>query len=168
MKKLIFTIILAFAGIFAHAQVWIGGSLNANINKESKEFSIAPDVGYCIPNTPFSIACAVEYGGEFSKDEGYAHTLTVSPYFRYDVCGIGERFSLFVDLASDIDALKFSYFDIGLAPGISFNLTEHWSAEFSFGFLGYEREKDAEGKIDQDFVLNFETAAPSFGVYYNF
>lgn len=169
MKKFFLIITFLFAALMTmKAQVWIGGSLNANINKESKAFSIAPDVGYCIPNTPFSIACAVEYGGAFTKDEDCTHLLTVSPYFRYDVCEIGERFSLFVDLVSDIDVLKFSFFDIGLSPGISFNLTEHWSAEFSFGFLGYEREKDGEGKIEPSFVLGFETAAPSFGIYYNF
>ncbi len=169
MKKLFLVIALAFIGVFsAQAQWYIGGSLNANINKESKSFSIAPDLGYCIPNTPFSIACAIEYGGEFAKDEGFANFLTVTPYFRYDVCEIGERFSLFMDLVSDIDVLKFSFFDIGIAPGISLNLTEHWSAEFSLGFMGYEREIDAEGKIDQNFVLGFETVAPSFGIYYNF
>ena len=169
MKKLFLTLILAFSGIItAQAQMWLGGSVNANFNKETKVFSIAPDVGYCIPNTPFSIACAVEYGGSLSKDEGYSHSLIVSPYFRYDICEIGERFSSFIDLASDFDALEFSSFDIGLCPGISFNLTEHWSTEFSFGFLGYKWEQDLDDKTDQGFVLDFATAVPSFGIYYNF
>lgn len=169
MKKPFLTIVLACIGVFtAQAQIWLGGSVNANLNKEDKTFSVAPDVGYCIPNTPFSIACAVEYAGSLIKGEAYTHSLTVSPYFRYDICDLSERFSLFMDLASDIDALEFNSFDIGLAPGISFNLTEHWSSEFSFAFLGYEWRRETGESPEQQFVLDFATVAPSFGIYYNF
>ena len=102
MKRLLFTIVFIFIGIFTvHAQWYIGGSVNAAINKESQAFSIAPDVGYSFTNAPLSIACALEYGGKFSKDDGYTHSLTVSPYFRYEICDIGERFSLFLDLCSE-------------------------------------------------------------------
>ena len=169
MKRLFLTIALAFIGVVtAQAQIWLGGSVNATANKEVKTFSVAPDVGYCIPNTPFSFACAVEYSGTLVSGEAYTHSLTVSPYFRYDICEIGERFSLFVDLAADFDALEFNSFDIGLAPGVSFNLTEHWSTEFSFCFLGYEWERVPNDKPNQNFVFDFATAAPSFGIYYNF
>lgn len=167
MKKALLTLIIVLAGLLsAQAQVWIGGSVDARFGKESKSFSIAPDVGYCIPNTPFSIACALEYGGTFQTDETYTHSLIVSPYFRSNICDIGERFSLFVDLVSDIDVLEFGSFDVGLSPGISFNLTDHWSAEFSMGFLGYQRTKG--DTIEQSFVADFATVASSFGVYYNF
>lgn len=169
MKKLLLTLTLAlFCIITANAQWYIGGSANANLNKDIKAFTLGPDVGYCIPNTPFSVACAIEYGGAFQKDEGYTHSLTVTPYFRYEICHIGERFSLFVDLVSDIDALELSFFDIGLSPGISFNLTEHWSAEFSFASLGYEWERVPDEPAEHRFVLDFATTAPSFGIYYNF
>ncbi len=160
---------IAFAGAFtAHAQVWLGGNISAQLNKEEKTFTIAPDVGYCIPNTPFSIACAVEYSGTFQTEEAYTHSLTVSPYFRYDICNLEERFFLFVDLASDIDALDWKLTSIGLAPGVSFNLTEHWSAEFSYGFLGYQREQTKDEPDKHNFVLDFATATASLGIYYNF
>jgi hypothetical protein len=169
MKKTLLIFALVFASIISmQAQMWLGGNINTQLNKEVKTFSIAPDVGYCIPNTPFSIACAVEYEGTIQKDEAYSHSLTVSPYFRYEICEIEERFSLFVDLISDIEALDFSFFDIGLAPGISFNLTEHWSAEFSYGFLGYQQEQVPGDRVDRNFVLNFSTATGLFGIYYSF
>lgn len=169
MKRLILVMVFALSGILtAQAQMWLGGSVNATINKETKTFSIAPDAGYCFANTPFSIGCAVEYAGTLQEGEAYTHSLTVSPYFRYDICDINERFSLFMDLTSDIDVLKFNSFEIGFSPGVSINLTEHWSAEFSYGFLGYQREKDAAGSIEQNFVLNFAMATSSFGIYYNF
>ena len=169
MKKTILTIAFAFIGIFSlQAQWYIGGSASANVNKGTQAFSIAPDVGYCFANTPFSLACAIEYEGIFQAGEAYEHALTVSPYFRTNICDIGERFSLFVDLFSDIDMLEFQSFDIGLSPGISFDLTEHWSAEFSVGILGYEWERVPDDKPNQSISFGFETAAPSFGLYYSF
>lgn len=168
MKKILLSLILFIAAFTSHAQVWLGGSVNAQLSKDIKTFSIAPDVGYCFPNTPFSVACAFEYEGSFLNEEGYSHALTVSPYFRYDICDIGERFFLFVDLTTDIDALKFSYFNIGLSPGVSFNLTEHWSAEFSYGFLGYRWEQLPENEIGHSFELDFKTATAEFGIYYSF
>ena len=169
MKKLLFSIIFAFIGIFtAQAQWYIGGSVNAAMTKESQAFSIAPDVGYTFSNAPFSVALAFEYGGEFSKDEGYSHSLTLSPYCRYDIYDISERFTLFADLFADIDALELGYFDVGLKSGVSFDLTEHWSAEFSIGLLGYEWKKVSDDKPTHSFMLGFETAAPSFGINYSF
>jgi len=169
MKKIL--LLLAFvitASLSSQAQVWIGGSVNGSFNKEAKSFTIAPDVGYAIPNTPFSVACALDYQVSYLGEEGYSHELTLSPYFRYDICDISERFSLFVDLVADIDALKFSNFDIGLAPGVSFNITEHWSAEFSYGFVGYQRELGEDDTVEHSFTLDFKAATAEFGIYYNF
>ena len=169
MKKLLLLIAFVVTVSFsAQAQVWIGGSINGFLNKETKTFTIAPDVGYCFHDTPFSIACALEYGGEFSKDDGYCHSLTVSPCFRYNICDISERFSLFVDLIADIDAIEFSYFDVGFTPGVSFDLTNHWSAEFSYGFVGYRWEQLLGQTIGHSFEMDFKASAAEFGIYYNF
>ena len=169
MKRLLLTIVFAFIGIYTvHAQWYIGASVSAAINKETQTFSLAPDVGYSFTNAPFAIACAFEYGGKFSKGESYTHSLTVTPYFQYSICDIGKRFSLFVDLFSDIDVLELKSFNIGLSPGITFNLTEHWTAEFSVGLLGYEWEKVPDDKPSHKFMLGFETSAPTFRIYYNF
>ena len=78
-----------------------------------------------------------------------------------------DRFSFFVDLFSDID-IGLTYFDIGLAPGISFNLTDHWSAEFSYGLVCYQWVKDTNQTVTQSLDLGFMTAATGFGIYYNF
>ena len=120
------------------------------------------------PDVPISVACAIEYEGNFQKGEGSAHDLIVTPYFRYNICDIGERFSFFMDLFSGIDMLRFNIFNVGLSPGVSFDVTEHWSAEFSIGFLGYEWERIPDDKPLQSFEFGFEAAAPSFGLYYSF
>lgn len=169
MKKGVIILAFALFGVFtAQAQIWIGCAVNASFNKEIKTFSIAPDVGYCIPSTPFSIACAVEYGGAFQPDKTHTHSLSVSPYFRYDICEIGELFSLFVDLISNIDVLEFGLLDVGLCPGVSFDITDHWSTEFSIGFLGFNREQAEDKSTKHSFELELKLAAPSFGIYYNF
>ena len=169
MKKLLLLLaIVVTASFSAQAQVWIGGNVSGFFNKETQTFAVAPDVGYAFPNTPFSVACAIEYQGSYLNGEGYSHELTVSPYFRYNICDISERFSMFVDLTSDVDVLGFNYFDIGLAPGISFNLTEHWSAEFSYGFVGYLWEKLPDNTIEHSFEMDFKASAAEFGIYYNF
>ena len=169
MRKFLLTLAFVFAAIVSlNAQVWIGGSVNATLNKETKTFNIAPDVGYCFSNVPLSIACAIEYEGSFEIGQAYAHSLTVSPYLRYDICNIEERFFLFVDLTADIDALEFSTFDIGLSPGVSFNISDHWSAEFSYGFVGYNWERLSEQEISHGLELNFKASAAEFGIYYNF
>ena len=60
MKKTILTLVFIVAAIsITHAQVWLGGSVNAQLNKDFKTFTIAPDVGYCFANSPFSVACAL-------------------------------------------------------------------------------------------------------------
>ena len=170
MKKIFLTFAFVVATFISmQAQVWLGGSVNAQLNKDFKTFSIAPDVGYCFPNNPFSVACAIEYEGWFYNMDGvYSHSLTVSPYLRYDICDIEERFFLFVDLVSDVDALELSFFDIGLSPGVSMSISDHWSAEFSYGFLGYRWEKLTDQEIGHNFELDFKTAAAEFGIYYSF
>ena len=169
MKKLLLLLAIVITASFsAKAQVWIGGSVSGFFNKEAQTFSVAPDVGYAFPNTPFSVACAIEYQGSYLNGEGYSHELTVSPYFRYNICDIGERFTMFVDLVSDIEVLDFSFFDIGLSPGISFDLTEHWSAEFSYGFVGYQRELGEDDTVEHSFTLDLKAATAEFGIYYNF
>ena len=169
MKKILLTLAFVIAGFMtAQAQLWLGGSVSAQFGKEAKTFSIAPDMGYYFADTPFSVACAVAYEGSFLNGEGYTHDLTVSPYFRYNLCTLEERFSFFIDLAADIEALSFSFFNIGFSPGVSFNISDHWSAEFSYGFLGYQWERDDDNAASHSFELDFKTAAAEFGIYYSF
>ena len=169
MKKLFLTLLLAFTGfISAQAQMWLGGSVNTEVNKGTQTFTVAPDLGYSFPETSFSIGCALEYTGTFQKGIGFDHAMTVSPYLRYDICDFEERFSFFVDLAADIDVIEFNDINVGLLPGVSFDLSDHWSAEFSYGFLGFEREKTPSGQTIRRFVLDLESAATTFGINYIF
>ena len=166
MKKLFLVLALAFAGIFtANAQVWIGGSTNATINKNVTKFAIAPEVGYSFTGTPWTIAAAVNY--TFNKYDNMDATngLILSPYVRYSICNI-EKFALFMDLTGDFDVMSKDFgYRVGLQPGIAWMATKHWTAAFRFAFIGYNH---CGYYGDEGFRMNFATSAPGFGLYYNF
>ena len=169
MKKLFLVLALAFAGIFtANAQVWIGGSTSATINDQVTSFSVAPEVGYSFTGTPWTIAVAANYGFNQNKLETHVdphHSLILSPYVRYSICNI-EKFALFMDLTGDFDVMSEDFgYRVGLQPGIAWMATEHWTAAFRFAFIGYNKCNfyGADG-----FRMDFATAAPGFGLYYNF
>ena len=83
MKKLFLTLVIAFAGIFtANAQVWLGGSVNAMMNKDVKSFGVAPELGYSFAEVPLTIAVAADF--DFYKDNLVkGSTLTLTPYVRF-------------------------------------------------------------------------------------
>ena len=165
MKKLVLVLVLAFAGIFtANAQVWIGGSTNATINKNVTNFAIAPEVGYSFAGTPWTVAIAADY--TFNKLNGLdaTHGLILSPYVRYSICNI-EKFGLFLDLTGDVAVSGHDGYRVGLQPGIAWMATKHWTAAFRFAFIGYNH---CGYYGDEGFRMNFATAAPGFGLYYNF
>jgi len=169
MKKLLFTLAFIVAACAsAQAQFYIGGGLNAQFDKGYKSFTISPDVGYSFSTVPFSVGCGIEYMGTIREAEAYSQSLEISPYFRYSICDIGERFTLFVDLSTDIEVLNFGLLDVGLGPGISFDVTDHWSVEFSFGSIAYEREQAEDETIQHRFALDFALSAASFKFFYSF
>ena len=159
MKKLILTLAIAIMGIFsANAQVWMGGSAHANLNKNNTQITLSPEVGYSFTGTPWTIACAVNFG--YNNNNA---TLDLSPYLRYSL-GTLEKFAFFMDLTGDLGAVNNSGYRIALQPGVAWMATEHWTAAFRFAFLGWSHNyNDVDG-----FTMDFAAAAPGFGLYYNF
>jgi hypothetical protein len=166
MKKLFLVLALAFVGIFtANAQVWIGGSANATINKNVTNFAIAPEVGYSFTGTPWTIAVAANYTFNKFDQMDATNGLILSPYVRYSICNI-EKFTLFMDLTGDFDETSKTFgYRVGLQPGIAWMATKHWTAAFRFAFIGYNH---CNYYGDEGFRMNFATSAPGFGLYYNF
>ena len=164
MKKVFLILALAFAGIFtANAQVWLGGSVSTVLSKNTKSFKIAPEVGYSLKNVPLSFACAFDFAyvnNPYQKGTG----LTLTPYVRYTIANI-EKFSFSLDAMGQFGLIDAKGFRVGLRPIVAWMATKHWTAAFSVGFLGYDKMNYYDHGA---FVLDFETAAPSFGLYYNF
>jgi hypothetical protein len=178
MKKVILTLVLAFGMFAANAQVWIGGGLGGNIQKNYMKLSIAPEVGYAF-NSHWQVALGAGYG--FSQTKGVdllgepftinTNELTLQPYVRFVPVTIGEKFSLFLDLCGDFGLLdaKGAY-AVTLQPGIAWMATKHWTAAFRFGKIGYSHNfymDDDKLPID-GFLLNGDLAAPQIRIYYSF
>ena len=164
MKKLFLTLALAFAGIFAaNAQVWIGGGLGAQINKENTSLTVSPEIGYAF-NNQWQLALGAGYAFDKS-DYGTANVLALEPYVRYVATTIGDKFSLFFDLTGDFGLIDASGWAATLRPGIAWMATDHWTAAFRFGFAGYDHGFYG---VDNGFFMNCDLAAPQIRLYYNF
>lgn len=171
MKKLFLVLAFAFAGIFtANAQVWLGGGLGAQIEKNYTSISVSPEVGYAI-NDHWQIALGASYNFEKNKplmpDLNFQtkNFLSLEPYVRYVATTIGDKFSLFFDLTGDFGLIDRSGWAATLRPGIAWMATEHWTAAFRFGFAGYDHGYYG---ANNGFFLNCELASPQIRLYYNF
>lgn len=171
MKKLFLILALAFAGIFtANAQVWLGGGLGAKIDKNYTSLSISPEVGYAF-NSHWQIALGASYNFEKTKpllpelNPETNHYLSLEPYVRFVPTTIGNKFSLFLDLTGDFGLIDKSGWAATLRPGIAWMATEHWTAAFRFGFVGYDHSYYG---AENGFFLNCDFAAPEIRLYYNF
>lgn len=167
MKKLFITLAIVFAGIMsANAQVWVGGGLGAGIQKNQTSISLAPEIGYMIPNTPFTVALGTVYNYEKIGNVS-ANSLSLQPYFRYAPLTIANKFVLFFDLTADfnlIDAAPKGAYAVMIQPGIAWMATDKWTAAFRFGKIGYDHNfYGTDG-----FLMGCDLAAPSIRIYYNF
>lgn len=161
MKKVILTLVLAFTGIFAaNAQFWMGGAASVTINKDQSNYYAAPEMGYSF-DFPLTIACAADF--DYTKNDvtsGWALSLT--PYLRYTIAEI-EKFSLSLDLLGQFGVKNVEGYRIGIRPIIAWMATDNWVAAFSMGFAGYDNMYN-----NGAFCIDFATAAPRIGLYYNF
>ena len=172
MKKLFLTLALVFGMFAANAQVWIGGGVGAQIQKDYTGFSIAPEVGYVISD-PWHVGLGPNYS--FSQEKGTdllgndvttnVNELFLQPYVRYVPTIIDDKFALFFDLCGDFGLIDASGWAATLRPGIAWMATEHWTAAFRFAFLQYDHGMYHESN---GVYLDAATMAPSFGIYYNF
>ena len=164
MKKLFLTLALAFGMFAANAQVWLGGSANAQF-KDGFRLSVAPEIGYSFNDSPISIATSLNFilGGSNGTT---AWELIASPYVRCNLASI-EKFNFFLDLTGDFCVPDFKEFGwrVGLQPGIAWMATEHWTAAARIGFIGYNKCAFFDG---EGFVVDFAAAIPTIGLYYNF
>ena len=164
MKKLVLVLAIVFAGVMsANAQVWVGGGLGAQVQNHYMQFSIAPEVGYCI-NDQWQVALGADY--RYAKTEGMdaGNMLFLQPYVRYVGGTIGKKFSLFADLCYDIallDAAK--AYAVTIQPGVAWQATEKFTAAFRFAKIGYDHGIYAT----DGFLLQGALACPRIGIYYN-
>ena len=164
MKKSLLVILALFAVMTVKAQWYVGGGFSAEFFENYNALNICPDFGYTFENVPFTIGISPEFDfqqDKFHGDSFQVETISLSPYLRYYFYEI-DRFSLFTDLIGSVRVFGDNGWDIGLSSGVSFDLTEHWSAEFCYGWIGYEQYEEKGFSV----LMDASTAKVAF--YYNF
>ena len=138
MKKILMTMVAAFAAVSMNAQVSLGGSVafeawssqkNAG-DKSETVFKILPEVGYNLTDE-WAIGTVIGYQSDkFNGVSGISESaFTFNPYARYTFAKLG-KVNLFVDGGVDFtSASKSDWTEIavGFKPGLAINLNENFS-----------------------------------------
>ena len=163
MKKLVFTLVVAFMAIIsADAQVYVGGSFNLT------NFSIAPEVGYNL-NENWAIAAEIGYT-HFKSDENKANAFNFAPYARFSFFEKGIV-RLFLDGGVGISTYKReSYdsvngFEIGIKPGIALEICKNLTFVTKYGFAGY---RDDYKYANSTSGISLSSEDLTFGFHYEF
>ena len=143
---------------FAKGDIFITGAFNVsstndkNTDIKTSSFEIAPQVNFFLTNN-FSLGAMISYTSDKAKnavadtqdDSSIAFGLAGRYYFTP-----ASQFSVFAELGAEYESTKDNLsnptytvngFDVALAPGINYHLSNHFSVEAKWGVLGFESEK---------------------------
>lgn len=193
MKKIILTAAAIFAFGFANAQesteggfskgdLFVSGAFSYDSSKtgDNKEntFSFAPSLGYFVTEN-ISIGGRINYQS-IKEEEGNfdvqdSNIFAISAFGRY-YWTPSSKFSLFgeaevgyVSGKNKLTDVKGDGFGIGIAPGVSYFLSDNFAIEASWGVLGYSTfEIDGANDSTNTFNLGLDLSDLNFGLVYKF
>ena len=147
-------------------------------NSKSKKFEVSPRFGYFI-NDFVAVGGRLGYsqntGKNSSGDKIIDNTaFTIEAFGRYYLLP-GSRFSLFGELGvgfgsiKNINKNKTNGVNVGVTPGLSYFINQHFAVEFAIGVLSYETVKrdGASGSTD-NFSVGVDLENINFGFIYKF
>ena len=176
---------------FKQGDAFISGSVGLSSQKtgdlKSDTFNVSPRVGYFVTN---NIALGVSLGySHQSQDyrdatvdyERKISTVTAGVFGRYYLMP-ASKFSVFgqlgVNYASSKSKIerfdsedKYNTFDVAIAPGINYFISDHFALEATFGLLSYNTSKpDVDYDTDSTDTFNFglNLSNINFGLIYKF
>ncbi|MFD2914391.1 outer membrane beta-barrel protein [Psychroserpens luteus] len=198
MKKLLFIAAVAVFGLsnvnaqdeapafgFAEGDIFATGSIAFGSESEgdlkTNSFNFSPKAGYFVSE---NIAVGVALGVTTSKLEEPGFEDLKGNMFEAGVFGRyyftpAKQFSIFGELGANYETskleqgpneLKNDGFNIGLAPGISYFVSDCFALEASFGVLNYAtNEDDIDGAESTDtFSFGLDLTDINFGIVYKF
>ena len=180
MKKIVLTMVAAFAALSMNAQIYVGGSVAIEAwssqkqagDKSETAFKLLPEIGYNLTDE-WAIGTVIGYQSDkFKGVNGSSESaFTIAPYARYTFSKLG-KVNLFVDggvgftSASKADWTELS---IGFKPGLAVNPTDNLSFVSHLGFIGYDQyNPDGDDNNISMFGLRLDATDITFGLYYNF
>lgn len=148
-------------------------------------FGIAPEFGYFIADDMI-VGLGVFYTGSRYDDgldsddadhtELNMNTFGLNPYFRYLFIN-KEKFNVYAQAGltyatskSDASGAKsINFFDISVMPGISYNLSDRFAINATYGYLGYSNLgiEDAD-ESENSFGLKLDMSTLRFGFTVSF
>ncbi len=166
MKKIIALAVAALLGVAAFAQDWyIGGRYGVSGTKgQGLGISIAPDIGYCLTDNIY-VGAILGFDNQyatFTRGLNGDYSLGIGetawefcPYVRYIPWSDGPV-NLFVDGCLDIFGGKelntlsgalepYTGFNFVVCPGLSIDLSERFSVDFTLGMFGYNPDENTFG-----------------------
>jgi hypothetical protein len=179
MKKLLLMAVMAVATLGASASDWYAGgqvtfgrTTDSTSGVKTTQVTVLPELGY---NLSERFAVGSVLGVSYRKSGGEEKTVfQINPYARYTYLKAG-KVNLFVDGCVDLGIGRAHgdtavEYGIGLRPGVSLNLTEHFSLVAHVGFLGYQSGNDAAKRngCPENWGLNLNSNNLMFGFYYSF
>lgn len=185
MKKILMTMVAAFAAVSMNAQVYVGGSFAFEAwssqkmagDKSETVFKLMPEIGYNLTDE-WAIGTVIGYQSDKFNGVKFGNVnvpsesaFSIAPYARYTFSKLG-KVNLFVDgglsftSASKADWTELA---IGFMPGLAVNLTENLSFVSHVGFIGWDQlNPDGDDNNISKFGLSLDATDITFGLYYNF
>jgi len=199
MKKLLLSALAVCAFTFSNAQetettesngvakgdMMISGAFGFDSEStgdlKENSFTIAPRFAYFVSDN-ISVGAKIGYTST-KKDDGVAddiktNALSLGAFARY-YCSPTTKFSLFAELGADFTSYKWeqgsadadsSGFGLGVAPGVSYFLSDAFAIEASWGLLGYNTNDNGGNGADSTdkFELGLDTRDLTIGFAYKF
>lgn len=180
MKKILMTMVAAFAAMSMNAQLYVGGSFAFEAwssqkkagDKSETVFKLMPEIGYNLTDE-WAIGTVIGYQSDkFNGVNGISESaFTIAPYARYTFTKLG-KVNLFVDGGvgfTSASKADWTELQIGFLPGLAVNLTDNLSFVSHIGFIGYDLvNPDGDDNNISKFGLSLDGTDISFGLYYTF
>lgn len=173
MKKMLIVAVCALMAFTAKAQVYVGGQVGLDADKNYFGLKVLPEVGYSF-NDKMSVGAVLGVDMYTIKEFEKKTDFTVSPYFRYTFLKLGPV-NIFADARLDLaflnsrdynivtnkwdDPTKSVAWGIGIAPGLAIPLTDKLSFVGHIGYLGYS---------NNTFTISADATNIAVGLYYSF
>ena len=176
---------------FAEGDVFLTGSVGFGSEKtgdaKTSQFNISPKAGYFVTSN-IALGVQLGYTSETETDvNGLGETVDVDTntfeagaFGRYyftparDFSFFGQLSVGYTSSKTEVEGEDGEYkengFNLGLAPGISYFVSEHIALEATFGLLGYNTAKpDVDGAESTDtFNIGANFNDINFGIVYKF
>ena len=179
MKKIVLTMVAAFAAMSMNAQVYVGGSFAFEAwssqkmagDKSETVFKLMPEIGYNLSDE-LAIGTVIGYQSDkFYGIRGSESAFTINPYARYTFANMGTV-KLFVDGGVDFTSASkadWTELGIGFKPGLAISMTDNLSFVSHVGFIGYDLyNPDGDDNNISHFGIDLSGVNLTFGLYYNF